>query len=186
ELAAPARLPVQYVIRPQGSDYRGYAGRLESGTLTTGQAVTVLPSGATTTISAIDILGEHRESARAGQSLTVRLADEIDIARGDLIAPSPGAPAPAKELTATACHLHDTPLRVRDRVVVQHGTRTVRGIVTHIGTDSGELALNDIAPLTVRTAEPLPVDAYAVNRRTGAFLLIDPADGTTRTAAMAV
>ncbi|OIV37041.1 sulfate adenylyltransferase, partial [Mangrovactinospora gilvigrisea] len=186
ELTAPARLPVQYVIRPPGSDYRGYAGRLESGTLHLGQPVTVLPSGEQSTIAAIDLLGGPAETARAGQSLTVRLTGEIDIARGDLIAPTPAAPQAVKDLTATACHLHETPLRPREKVLIQHGTRTVRGIVTAIDTDSGELALNEIAPLTVRTAEPLPVDAYAANRRTGAFLLIDPADGTTRTAAMAV
>ncbi|AXI77001.1 sulfate adenylyltransferase subunit 1 [Peterkaempfera bronchialis] len=196
--AEPARFPVQYVIRPQSGeyrDYRGYAGRLTSGVLRTGDPVTVLPSGLTTTVAGIDALGEETDIAWAPQSVTVRLADDIDVSRGDLIAGG-AAPEPVKDVEATVCHLHDRPLRVGDRVLLKHTTRTVRALVKEIpyrvdidtlerrGAPEG-LAVNDIGRVVLRTAEPLALDEYADHRYTGAFLLIDPADGTTLTAGMA-
>ncbi|MET9291471.1 GTP-binding protein [Streptomyces sp. NPDC003077] len=197
--AEPARFPVQYVIRPQSAehpDYRGYAGQIGSGVLRVGDPVTVLPSGRASTITAIDALGRSVETAWAPQSVTVRLADDLDISRGDLIAPTEGAPAPSQDLTATVCHVADRPLAVGDRVLLKHTTRTVKAIVKDIPSRltlddlshhpaPGRLAANDIGRVTVRTAEPLALDAYADSRRTGAFLLIDPADGTTLTAGMA-
>ncbi|HZG04351.1 MAG TPA: GTP-binding protein [Streptomyces sp.] len=195
----PARFPVQYVIRPQTAehpDYRGYAGQLVSGVLRVGQSVTVLPSGRTSVIEAIDALGQSVEAAWAPQSVTLRLADDLDVSRGDLIVPREGAPATTQDVTATVCHLHDTPLRVGQRVLLKHTTRTVKAIVKEIPSrlalddlslhpEPGELAANDIGRVRVRTAEPLPVDPYALSRRTGSFLLIDPADGATLTAGMA-
>ncbi|WFB06886.1 GTP-binding protein [Streptomyces sp. LX-29] len=197
--ADPARFPVQYVIRPQTAehpDYRGYAGQIASGVLRTGDAVTVLPSGRTSTIVGIDALGQAVDVAWAPQSVTLRLADDLDISRGDLIAPGAQAPATTQDVEATVCHLHDRPLRVGDRVLLKHTTRTVKAIVKDIPSRltlddlsqhpaPGELGANDIGRVTVRTAEPLALDAYADSRRTGSFLLIDPADGTTRTAGMA-
>ncbi|WP_377272176.1 sulfate adenylyltransferase subunit 1 [Peterkaempfera sp. SMS 1(5)a] len=196
--AEPARFPVQYVIRPQSGeyrDYRGYAGQLASGVLRRGDRVTVLPSGITTTVAGIDALGEETDIAWAPQSVTVRLADDIDISRGDLIAGG-AAPEPVKDVEATVCHLHERPLRVGDRVLLKHTTRTVRALVKEIpyrvDIDSLErrsgaagLAVNDIGRVVLRTAEPLALDSYADNRFTGSFLLIDPADGTTLTAGMA-
>ncbi|WP_079063035.1 sulfate adenylyltransferase subunit 1 [Streptacidiphilus griseoplanus] len=196
--AEPARFPVQYVIRPQSGewrDYRGYAGQLASGVLRRGDRVTVLPSGITTTVAGIDALGEETDIAWAPQSVTVRLTDDIDISRGDLIAGGT-APEPVKDVEATVCHLHERPLRVGDRVLLKHTTRTVRALVKEIpyrvDIDSLErrsgaegLAVNDIGRVVLRTAEPLALDAYADNRHTGSFLLIDPADGTTLTAGMA-
>ncbi|MEU1625976.1 GTP-binding protein [Streptomyces sp. NPDC020096] len=196
---APARFPVQYVIRPQTAehhDYRGYAGQIASGVLRVGEPVTVLPSGATSTITGIDALGEPVDVAWAPQSVTVLLADDLDISRGDLIAPSKTAPAPTQDVRATACHLHERPLRVGDRVLLKHGTRTVKAIVKELPyrinlteglaheAAPGELAANDIGAVVLRTAQPLPLDAYADSRLTGSFLLIDPADGTTLTAGM--
>uniref|UniRef100_UPI0004E173D8 sulfate adenylyltransferase subunit 1 n=1 Tax=Streptomyces megasporus TaxID=44060 RepID=UPI0004E173D8 len=197
--ACPARFPVQYVIRPQTPehpDYRGYAGQVASGVLRVGQSVTVLPSGRTSTIEAIDALGQSVEAAWAPQSVTVRLADDLDVSRGDLIAPTDVAPTTTQDVTATVCHLHDTPLRVGQRVLLKHTTRTVKAIVKEIPSrlalddlslhlEPGELAANDIGRVRLRTAEPLPLDAYALSRRTGSFLLIDPADGATLTAGMA-
>ncbi|MBB0230342.1 sulfate adenylyltransferase subunit 1 [Streptomyces calidiresistens] len=194
----PARFPVQYVIRPQSAelpDYRGYAGQIAAGVLRVGQPVTVLPSGRTTTVEAIDLLGEPVDVAWAPQSVTVRLTDDLDVSRGDLIAAGPLA-EPVRELQATVCHLHDRPLRPGARVLLKHTTRTVKAIVTDITSrlsltdlsqepNPGELVANDIGRIGVRTAEPLAVDAYADSRRTGSFLLIDPADGSTLTAAMA-
>ncbi|MFE7560646.1 sulfate adenylyltransferase subunit 1 [Kitasatospora sp. NPDC057500] len=196
--AEPARFPVQYVIRPQTEehpDYRGYAGQLASGVLRVGDAVTVLPSGHTTTVTGIDALGRATDIAWAPQSVTVRLADDIDISRGDLIAAGP-APVPTKDIEATVSHLNERPLRAGDKVLLKHTTRTVRALVKEItyriDIDSLEqrsgaegLNVNDIGHVVLRTAEPLALDGYRDNRRTGSFLLIDPADGTTLTAGMA-
>ncbi|WNE99462.1 GTP-binding protein [Streptomyces luomodiensis] len=195
----PARFPVQYVIRPQTAehpDYRGYAGQIASGVLRVGDAVTVLPSGRTSTITGIDALGTLVDVAWASQSVTVTLADDLDISRGDLIAPSDHVPQTTQDVEATVCHLHDRPLRVGDRVLLKHTTRTVKAIVKDIPSRltladlsqhpaPGELAANDIGRVVLRTSEPLALDAYDASRRTGSFLLIDPADGTTLTAGMA-
>lgn len=129
---SPARFPVQYVIRPQSAehpDYRGYAGQLASGVLRVGERVTVLPSGRTTTISGIDALGHAVDTAWAPQSVTVLLADDLDVSRGDLIAPTASAPAVTQDIRATVCHLHERPLRVGERVLLKHATRTVKAIV---------------------------------------------------------
>jgi sulfate adenylyltransferase subunit 1 len=194
----PARFPVQYVIRPQSGehrDYRGYAGQLASGVLRAGDPVTVLPSGLTTTVAGIDVLGEQTDIAWAPQSVTVRLTDDIDVSRGDLIAA--GTPlAPTQDVIATVSHLNERPLRVGDKVLLKHTTRTVRAIVKDIPylididtlghlDNPGSLQVNEIGRVVLRTAEPLALDPYATNRRTGSFLLIDPADGTTLTAGMA-
>ncbi|MFJ8438468.1 sulfate adenylyltransferase subunit 1 [Kitasatospora griseola] len=196
--AEPARFPVQYVIRPQSEefhDYRGYAGQLASGVLRVGDPVTVLPSGHTSTVAAIDALGVAAELAWAPQSVTVRLADDIDISRGDLIAAGP-ATVPTKDIEATVCHLNERPLHVGARVLLKHTTRTVRALVKEISyrididtleqrSGAEGLNVNDIGHVVLRTAEPLAVDTYRDNRRTGSFILIDPADGTTLTAGMA-
>jgi sulfate adenylyltransferase subunit 1 len=191
---APARFPVQYVIRPQTAehpDYRGYAGQIASGVLRVGEQVTVLPSGLTSTITGIDALGTPVDVAWA------LLADDLDISRGDLIAPSAQAPATTQDVKATVCHLHERPLRVGSRVLLKHATRTVKAVVKELPhridlthglarvARPGEFAVNDIGSVVLRTAEPLPLDAYADSRLTGSFLLIDPADGTTLTAGMA-
>ncbi|MGW8377137.1 GTP-binding protein [Streptomyces sp. ODS28] len=194
-----ARFPVQYVIRPQSAehpDYRGYAGQVASGVLRVGQRVTVLPSGRTSTITGLDKLGESVEVAWAPQSVTVLLADDLDISRGDSIVPADATVEPTQDLTATVCHLDDSPLRPGARVLLKHTTRTVKAIVKEIPSrltlddlsqhpEPGELVANDIGRVVLRTSEPLPVDHYADSRRTGSFLLIDPSDGTTLTAGMA-
>ncbi|MFG2180056.1 sulfate adenylyltransferase subunit 1 [Streptomyces abikoensis] len=195
----PARFPVQYVIRPRTAahpDYRGYAGQVASGVLRVGEPVTVLPSGRTSTIAAIDGLAGPVDVAWAPQSVTLRLADDLDVSRGDLIAPTGTAPGTTRDVEATVCHVADRPLRVGDRVLLKHTTRTVKALVKAVPSrlalddltqhpDPGELAANDIGRVVLRTAEPLALDAYADSRRTGSFLLIDPADGTTLTAGMA-
>jgi sulfate adenylyltransferase subunit 1 len=195
----PARFPVQYVLRPQTEgfrDYRGYAGQLVSGVLRAGDEVIVLPSGQCSTIAGIDRLGDRDvEEAFAPQSVTLRLADDLDIARGDLIVPAGRVPRVTQDVTATVCHVADRPLHAGDRVLLRHGTATVKAIVRSIDarldidTLSSEpspdaLLVNEIGQVTLRTATPLPLDDYADNRRTGSFLLIDQADGTTLTAGM--
>jgi sulfate adenylyltransferase subunit 1 len=157
--------------------------------------VTVLPSGSTTKISGIDLLGKPVRTAWTTQSVTILLEDDIDVSRGDLIVPSKDAPATTQDIEATVCHVADAPLTVGHRVLLKHGTRTVKAIVKDIPSrltlddlslhpHPGQLVANDIGRVKIRTAEPLPVDSYADSRRTGSFILIDPADGTTLTAGM--
>jgi sulfate adenylyltransferase subunit 1 len=195
----PARLPVQYVIRPQSTehpDYRGYAGQIAAGTFRVGEAVTVLPSGRATRIAGIDLLGAPVQAAAAPLSVTLLLQDDIDVSRGDLIVPSGDAPPATRDIEATVCHVADAPLTVGQRVLLKHGTRTVKAIVKDIPSrltldhpsqhpNPGQLAANDIGRVKIRTAEPLPLDSYADSRRTGSFILIDAEDGTTLTAGMA-
>ncbi|WP_371526606.1 GTP-binding protein [Streptomyces sp. NBC_01283] len=194
-----ARLPVQYVIRPQTAehpDYRGYAGQIAAGTFRVGESVTVLPSGKTSKIAGIDLLGKQVDVAWTPQSVTLLLESDIDIARGDLIVPSGDQPPTSQDITATVCHVADTALAVGQRVLLKHTTRTVKAIVKEIPSRltlddlsqhpaPGELVANDIGRVVIRTAEPIAVDSYAASRRTGSFLLIDPADGTTLAAGMA-
>jgi sulfate adenylyltransferase subunit 1 len=208
-LDAPARLPVQYVIRHQthgeddrtgtSSGYRGYAGQLASGRLSVGDEIAVVgASGAPrhTRVAGIDLLGAPVKTAVAGQSIALRLTDQLDVARGDTIAVAARPPQLTQDLVATACHLADKPLRAGDRVLVKHGTRVVRGLIRSVGAaldvsslrhtprERAELTANDIAGVEVRVAEPLPVDDYAANRITGSFLLIDETDGATLAAGM--
>lgn len=194
-----ARLPVQYVIRPQTADhpdYRGYAGQIAAGTFRIGEQVTVLPSGRTSRIKGIDLLGQAVDIAWTPHSVTLLLEDDIDVSRGDLIVPSHDAPATTQDIEATVCHVADQPLTVGQRVLLKHTTRTVKAIVKEIPSrltlddlsqhpEPGRLVANDIGLVRVRTAEPLALDSYADSRRTGSFLLIDPADGTTLAAGMA-
>lgn len=200
----PLRMPVQVVIRPQSADhrdYRGYAGRLASGVVRPGDAVTILPSGRTTTVAGIDRARpdgslESLEVAFAPQSVTLRLTDDIDISRGDLIASADDPGLTTRDLSGTVAVLAERPLRQRDRVLLRVGTRTVRALVDdvvdqldiasmeHRAAPDG-LALNAIGRVRIRLAEDVAIDDYRVLRRTGAFLLIDEADGTTLAAGMA-
>ncbi|MFC5287521.1 sulfate adenylyltransferase subunit 1 [Actinokineospora guangxiensis] len=195
---APFRFPVQYVIRTNTAefpDYRGYAGQVAAGTVRPGDDVVVLPSGRRSAVTAIDTPDGPLSEAVAGQSVTLLLADDIDITRGDLIAPAAAAPAVADEFDATLAWLGDKPLRPGARVLLKHGTRTVQALVGGLGArfdeqtlsivDSPEsLELNEIGRVSLRTAEPLPLDDYAQVPRTGAFLVIDPADGSTLAAGL--
>jgi sulfate adenylyltransferase subunit 1 len=189
---------VQYVIRPrtpEHPDYRGYAGQVASGTVAPGDEVVVLPAGLHTTVTRIDTPDGPLAEASAGASVTLVLADDLDIARGDLVAVAAAPPRVTGELDATLAWLADKPLRHNARVLVKHGTRTVQAIVTTLVSRFDEqqlstvgnpenLRLNEIGRVLLRTAEPLPVDDYAENRRTGSFLVIDPSDGTTLAAGL--
>jgi sulfate adenylyltransferase subunit 1 len=195
EVDAPFRLPVQYVIRHHATDYRGYAGQVAAGTVAPGDAVVVLPAGAQTTVAAVDTADGPLAAAGAGRSVTIRLNDDIDLSRGDVLAAADAAPTVTSELDATVCWLSDKPLRPGARLLVKHGTRSTQAIVGALGerldTDTvtwveapGRLAINDIARVTLRTADPLPVDDYATIRATGSFLLIDPPTGNTLAAGL--
>ena len=195
-------LPVQCVIRPQSAalspefvDYRGYAGQIASGSVAVGDKVAVQPAGRTTTVERIDVAGAPAEYAVAGQSVTLTLADQIDITRGDLIAEPAGAPSGTKSVEAVVCWLDDEkPLREGQRVLLKHTTRVVRGIVgsldgrlnlENLAAESVEsFELNDIGRVTVRLAEPLFTTAYTQSHALGSFLLIDPQSGRTQAAGM--
>ncbi|MDV7354999.1 adenylyl-sulfate kinase [Rhodococcus oxybenzonivorans] len=199
ELAAPSantaqlRLPVQWVARPTEGRRRRYTGRLSAGTLTVGDEVVVLPAGARSTVTALDTLDPERSVAVAPLSVSLELADDIDVARGDLIVSAhadASAPVPAREIDATVCWLGETPLRAGDRIAVKHTSRTVRATVQALHTrldpetldehDSpAELALNDIGRITLRTSTVVLADTYAENRDGGAFILIDESSNDT-------
>jgi sulfate adenylyltransferase subunit 1 len=194
----PARFPVQMVLRPRTAehpDYRGYAGRVEAGALHVGDPLVVLPSGRRSTVAGIDTPDGQLDTAAAGRSVVVRVADDVDVARGDLLAVDrEPRPVALRELVATVCWLADRPLRPGDRFALRHTTRDVRAVVDAVRSrldvatldqaDATELSLNDIGSIQLRTAEPLTVDTYATNRSTGAFLLVDEATGATVAAGM--
>ena len=195
----PLRLPVQMVIRPRAaaeglSEYRGYAGSIAAGTVSVGDEVVVLPSRRRTAVTGINLGARALPSARAGQSVALELADDIDIARGDVIAGPRGLPPLVREIDAHVAWLSEHPLHGDDRILVKHGTRTVRALVAGIEgaldlddlttAPADRLVLNDIGRVRLRLAEPLPAADYAASRTDGAFLLIDPQDGRTLAAGM--
>ena len=196
----PFRFPVQYVIRPGSSapaeyvDYRGYAGQVAGGVVKVGDPVVVLPSGKETTITAIDTADGPLQEAFAPQSVTLRLADEIDIARGDLIAPVDQAPAVSQDVRGTITWLAERPLLPGTRLLLKHTTKVVQAVVRDIEgkldldtvkiKPAERLELNDIGHVTIRVASPIASDNYIDSRRTGAFLLIDQSSGLTLAAGM--
>ncbi len=191
------RFPVQYVIRDHARDYRGYAGRIASGVVRPGDEVLVLPTGRTTTVEAIDTLDGELAEAVPPQSVTLRLADDLDISRGDLICGPEDRPSLERELAADVCWMTDAPLRPRGRYLIKHAAHTVAAIVDEIvdrvdvhtldrEDAPAELALNDIGRVRVRTARPVAFDPYARNRATGAFIVIDEASNETVGAGMIV
>jgi len=192
------RFAVQYVIRPRTAefpDYRGYAGQIGAGSVRPGDEIVVLPSGVRTTVERIDTADGELDVAHAGRSVTLILTDDVDVSRGDVLASPVDAPEPIGEFEATVCWLAEKPLRPGARLLLKHGTRTTQAIVgalderfdeqTLTSEDSPEsLELNEIARISVRVAEPIAADDYTVNRRTGSFLLIDPANGNTLAAGL--
>jgi sulfate adenylyltransferase subunit 1 len=200
ERAENFRFPVQFVCRPQDSsnpdlhDYRGFMGRVESGEIAVGDAVTVLPSGRTSTVKAIQIGGVNQALAIHEQSVTLLLSDEIDISRGDMIVKSSEQPEAVKQIDATVCWLGETPLSPARTYLLRHTTREVKAKVARIehrvnvNTMEREpidaLAMNDIAHLTFKLAQPVFADPYGENRSTGAFIIIDESTNNTVGAGM--
>ncbi|MER7457191.1 GTP-binding protein [Micromonospora sp. NPDC126480] len=195
------RFPVQYVIRPQSTtvtDYRGYAGQVASGVLKPGDEVMVLPSGFTSRIAAVETADGPVAEAFPPMSVTIRLADEIDISRGDMICRPNNAPAVAQDIEAMVCWMDETrPLQVGGRYAIKHTTRSARTIVRglhyrldinslHRDESAGELKLNEIGRVRLRTTVPLLADEYRRNRATGGFVIIDEATNRTVGAGMIV
>jgi len=193
--AQPLRFPVQYVIRPGSDyaadpDYRGYAGRVAAGTVRAGDAIVVLPDGHRTTVTGVETADGARDVAVAGDSVTLLLADDIDIARGNLIAAADDAPEPVNQFTATLTQVNEKALKPGQRLLLKYGTTTTRVIVGAIEhlldidtltelDGAASLSLNDIGLVSLRTAEALPIDPYQPRGAVGALLIIDPADGIT-------
>jgi sulfate adenylyltransferase subunit 1 (EFTu-like GTPase family) len=198
EMAAPAaaavgaRLPVQWVIRHDGT--RRYAGPVVAGVLRAGDDVVVLPSGDRTRIVNIETHDGSLEEAAPWAAVAVTLADDLDVGRGDLIAAEP-APTVTQELDATVCWFAERPLAAGDRLLVQHTTRVARAVVTEVvdrldvvelarERAPASLALNDLGTIRLRTATGLAVDPYAASRATGSLLLVDEVTNATVGAAM--
>jgi bifunctional enzyme CysN/CysC len=195
------RFPVQFVIRPQSTtvtDYRGYAGQVASGVLKPGDDVMVLPSGLTSKIASIDTADGPVDEAFPPMSVTVRLTDEIDISRGDMICRPHNAPTPAQDVEAMICWMDESaPLRVGGKYTIKHTTRTARTVVRglqyrldvntlHRDESADALALNEIGRVRLRTTVPLLADEYRRNRTTGGFILIDESTNRTVAAGMII
>jgi sulfate adenylyltransferase large subunit len=191
------RFPVQWVVRDQATDYRGYAGRLAGGELRPGDEVVVLPAGTTTTVAAVETLDGPLDAAISPMSVTVRLADELDVSRGDLLCAAAAAPRVSRELQADICWMADAPLRPGGRYALKHATSAARAIVDAVDSrldvatyardpSAVELGLNDVGRVRLRVSRPLAHDAYAENRTTGSFILIDEATNDTVGAGMIV
>jgi sulfate adenylyltransferase subunit 1 len=208
--ASAFRLPVQLVLRPQGGlspeiseadaelyrDFRGFAGRIASGVVQVGDRVEVFPGGHETTVTGIHVAGEPADAATAPQSVTLTLADELDAARGAVIAASGTAPAGAREAVVELFQLDPRPVAPGTRVLVKHGTATVQALVAEVLSrrdletldleDAQSLAANEIGRVRLRFAAELPIEPYASDRSGGSLLLIHPADGATLAAATVV
>jgi bifunctional enzyme CysN/CysC len=199
ELSAPQpeasrlRLAVQWVSRPTSEQRRRYTGRMSAGTLQVGDEVVSLPAGTRSTVTAVDTLDDERSTAVAPLSVSIELADDIDVGRGDVFvsaAEDATLPVLARELDATVCWFADAPLRAGDRLALKQGTRTVRATVQALHTRLDpetldeldgpvELTLNDIGSVTLRTSSIVIADPYHDNRESGAFILIDESSNDT-------
>lgn len=190
-----SRFPVQYVIRPQSKEYhdfRGYAGRVAGGIFRPGDEVLVLPSGFTSTIKTITLGDQNLEEAFAPMSVTITLADEIDISRGDIIAKPNNHPATEQDIDVMLCWMNQRPLHVNTKFYVRHTTKDVKGVLKEIQykldinslqriEHVDQLVMNEIARVKIRTAQPLHFDSYRKNRITGSIILVD--EGTNETVA---
>jgi len=194
------RFPVQYVIRPQRDeyhDYRGYAGRIAGGIWKAGEKVAVLPNGMESTLEAIDTMGGELEVAYPPQSVTFRLADDIDISRGDMIVPAGRKPKIGQEIDAMVCWLGEKPMVPGGKYAIRHTTSELRGIIrkvdykVNINTldenreDTG-VALNEIARMSIKCSKPIFYDSYKDNHITGSIIIIDEATHNTVGAGMII
>jgi sulfate adenylyltransferase subunit 1 len=192
---APLRFPVQYVSRPTATMPRGYMGRIESGSIAAGDRVTALPSGITTTVREIRTFDGSHANAGLHASVTLVLADELDISRGDMLVSESAVPEIVRRLEATVCWLGDAPLDPRRHYLLRHTTREVRASVVRIdhvwnvatqikGPAPGKLGRNEIGDIALTLARPVFADRYDDNHATGAFILIDEATNGTVGAGM--
>jgi sulfate adenylyltransferase subunit 1 len=195
-----ARFPVQYVIRPHGSqwhDFRGYAGRIAGGVFKPGDDVLVMPSGFETRIADIYLDGRTIHEAFPPQSVVITLADDIDISRGDMIVKPNNPPLALQDIEAMVCCFSTKPVAAGSKYIVRHTTRETKAILPdvrylvdmetlHKKEGITAMAMNDIGRVSLRTAQPLMTDPYSRNRSTGSLILIDPLTNETVAAGMIV
>jgi sulfate adenylyltransferase subunit 1 len=193
-----ARFPVQFVIRPQTEefhDYRGYAGRIDGGIFRVGDKVKILPSGFESVIKSIDAMNESLELAFAGQSVSMTIADDIDISRGDMIVKNNNVPHQSQDIVAMISWFNERPLVVGGKYALRHTTKDIKCMIKEVrfkmdvntlerNYDDKTVKMNDIARIYLRTTQPLFFDAYKKNRYTGSFILIDEVTNETVGAGM--
>ncbi len=175
-------------------DYRGYAGQVAGGEWRAGDEVVVLPSGLRTTVASVETHDGPLDVAVQGQSVVVRLSDDVDVARGDMLCDPADPPIAARELEATVCWMSERPVETGARLGLKQTTRWSRAILDEVTSvldvetfeqlPADGLRLNDLALVRLRLAGPLLVDPYSVNRQTGAFVLVDEATNETVGAGM--
>ncbi len=194
------RFPVQYVIRPNNDkyhDYRGYAGDVVGGIFKTGDKVMVLPSGFTSKIMSIDTFDGPIKEAFPPMAVTIRLKDDIDISRGDMIVNENNSPFSGQDIEIMICWMNEKKLMPKNKYYIKHTTKDAKCIVKEIKykvdvnnlnqvPNTTEIGLNDIARISIRTTSPLFYDKYKINRKTGSIILIDEATNETVGAGMIV
>ena len=194
------RFPVQYVIRPQSSrlpDYRGYAGTVAGGILKPGDDVVALPSGFTSTIAAIETADGEIDEAFPPMSVVVRLADDLDISRGDMLCRPQNAAVATQDIDAMVAWMSERPMTVGQQLAIKHTTRSGRAVVRelqygldvntlHRDVSASTLRMNEIGRVRLRTTTPFFVDSYRRNRTTGSFILLDESTNETVGAGMVI
>ncbi len=190
---AQFRFPVQYVIRPQTAewpDYRAYAGRISGGRIKVGDKVTILPSQTESVVSRIDEGTNQVDEARSSQSVSISLADDVDVSRGSLIVKTAELPTVSNQIELLVCWLNHRPLQLRQKYIIRHTSDELQGVVGEVeykvnintlenNLDDKEVKMNDIAKVRLKLSKPLAFDLYAKNRTTGSLVFID--EGTNET-----
>ncbi|WP_313091542.1 sulfate adenylyltransferase subunit 1 [Chryseobacterium flavum] len=188
-----SRFQVQYVIRPQTEelhDYRGYAGKILSGKFTKGDKIHILPADLTTAITKIEINGVEKEEAFEGQPAVIHLAHDLDVSRGDIFATEEHVPAVEKDLEILLCWLDQKPLQPGNKYLLQQNSRLIKAVVKEVDYKinvntlireqaDGEIKLNEIVKVTLRTAQPLVYDSFTNNKTTGSAILVDETSNST-------
>jgi sulfate adenylyltransferase subunit 1 len=194
------RFPVQTVIRPQSEehrDYRGYAGRLASGIIRSGDQVTVMPSGFISKVKSVELANEQIDEAFAPMSITVELEDDIDISRGDMIVRSNNKPEAAQDVEVMLCWLNNSPMQPGTKYLVRHTSNEQKAMIKEIvykidintlDRNAGDksIGMNEIAKIRLRTTKPLMIDPYRENRTTGSLILVNESTNETVAAGMVV
>jgi sulfate adenylyltransferase subunit 1 len=193
ETKKPARFPVQFVVRPKTEefhDYRGYAGKIASGSFSVGDEVKVLPTDQVTKIATIEKFGEKLQSAGAKESVVITLERDVDVSRGNMLVKTKSELIPLKEITAKICWMDSNPLVAGKNYTLQHGINDSKAKIvsinfkddvmnqTRISEGINELKLNEIGEITLKTAKPIFADKYEYNPANGAFILVDDSNGT--------
>lgn len=188
-----SRFQVQYVIRPQTEelhDYRGYAGQIISGSFQKGDKIAILPAGMITEISSIEVNGAEVQEASEGQPAVIQIKEDIDISRGDLFASAEELPSVEKEVEVLLCWLDHKSLQPGNKYLIQHHSRQLRAVVKQVDykinvntleqeTVEGEIKLNEIAKVVIKTAQPLVFDDFISNKKTGSAILVDETSNAT-------